>query len=106
RNDFQVKIRGFRIELGEIETKLANFPGIKQAVALAKDHLDPNGLATGSQYLIGYYVADKPLEHDKILDYLSDHLPDIMVPTALVWIDKLLLSIIGKLDRKALLDHE
>ena len=37
RNDFQVKIRGFRIELGEIEAKLASHPGVREAVALARE---------------------------------------------------------------------
>ena len=36
RNDFQVKIRGFRIELGEIEARLAEYPGVREAVVLAR----------------------------------------------------------------------
>ena len=57
RNDFQVKIRGFRIELAEIEGKLVAYPDIKQAVVLAKEHRDANGVLTGNKYLAGYYVS-------------------------------------------------
>ncbi len=37
RNDFQVKIRGFRIELGEIEARLAEYPGVREAVVMARE---------------------------------------------------------------------
>ncbi len=106
RNDFQVKIRGFRIELGEIEVKLSSYPEIKQAAVLAREHLNESGLPTGNKYLVGYYVANTPLDHDAMHNYLSQQLPDYMIPSALVWLDKLPLTINGKLDRKALPDPE
>ena len=37
RNDHQVKIRGLRIELGEIEARLAQLPGVRAAVVLARE---------------------------------------------------------------------
>ena len=52
RIDQQVKIRGFRVELGEIENRLANYPGIKEAVVLA--HED-----RGDKYLCAYIVSEK-----------------------------------------------
>ncbi len=101
RNDFQVKIRGFRIELGEIENKLIAYPEIKQAVVLVKEHQTNN-----EKYLAGYYVADQPLDENAMLDYLHHQLPEYMVPSVLVYLTQLPLTINGKLDRSALPDPE
>jgi amino acid adenylation domain-containing protein len=98
RNDFQVKIRGFRIELGEVEHQLLQYPGIKQVVVLAKK----NQKDYNHQYLVAYYVAETPLNDSAILDELSRHLPDYMIPAVLVHLTKLPLNTNGKLDRKAL----
>ena len=58
----------------------------------------------GNKYLVGYYVAEEGEEHDneKVLDYLSTQLPEYMVPTVLVQLERLPLTINGKLDRNAL----
>jgi putative pyridoxal-dependent aspartate 1-decarboxylase len=99
RSDFQVKIRGYRVELGEIENSLSNFEGVKQAVVLAREH-------HRAKYLVGYYVADSKLDEAEILRYLQSKLPEYMVPSTLVHLEKLLLTINGKLDRKALPEPE
>ncbi|WP_212004034.1 non-ribosomal peptide synthase/polyketide synthase [Chitinophaga sp. HK235] len=96
RADFQVKIRGYRIELGEIEHRIASYPGIKQAVVLVKEQ------AGGNKYLAAYYVADEPLNHESILEYLGSYLPEYMLPAVLVHLPQLPLTINGKLDRRAL----
>ena len=106
RNDFQVKIRGFRIELGEIESQLTTYPEVKQSVVLDMEHLDTLGNLTGSKYLAAYYVADAKLDEAAILNYLNQELPEYMVPSILVHLDKLPLTINGKLDRKALPNPE
>ena len=101
RNDFQVKIRGFRIELGEIESVLNEHTGVKQAVVLAKQNKETN-----NKYLVAYYTSDtgSKLNEDSILSYLATRLPDYMIPTVMVHMDKLPLTANGKLDRKALPD--
>ncbi|MBY7735091.1 non-ribosomal peptide synthetase, partial [Francisella philomiragia] len=103
RNDFQVKIRGYRIELGEIESQLSKLDGIKQSIVLAKEKAE-----TKSQYLVGYYVADELgiLKQEELLDQLSEVLPEYMVPSVLVELDSMPLTVNGKLDRKALPDPE
>ena len=102
RNDFQVKIRGYRIELGEIETALSNYKGIRQSVVLAKEHTDSNGNLTGNKYLVGYYVSEAKLDEEDILNHLQIRLPEYMVPSFFIYLEKLPLTINGKLDRKAL----
>ena len=101
RNDFQVKIRGFRIELGEIESVISEYKGVKQAVVLAKENKETN-----NKYLVAYYTSETKakLNEDKIISYLATKLPDYMVPTAIVHLDKLPLTLNGKLDKKALPD--
>ncbi len=93
RTDLQVKIRGFRIELGEIEN------------SLLKSHSEIHHAAItyiNNQYLVGYYVAEKKLDETLLFHYLMAHLPDHMMPVALVWLAQLPLTINGKLDQKAL----
>ena len=100
RNDFQVKIRGYRIELEEIENVLLSYAGIKQSVVLSKERTSTD--ESIDKYLVGYYVADNELNNEDILKSLSKRLPEYMVPSVLVYLDKLPLNINGKLDRKAL----
>lgn len=102
RNDHQVKIRGYRIELGEIEQKLVKYPGIKQAVVLAKEDVSNEHLTMTRKYIVAYYVADKKINDSKILNYLYNQLSDYMIPQILVHIQELPLTINGKLDIKSL----
>jgi syringomycin synthetase protein SyrE len=100
RNDYQVKIRGFRIELGEIETRLSRHPAIREAAVIAHEE-------EGDKRLLSFYVP-KVGEHDEpdadvLRVFLSESLPDYMVPAVLVRLDSLPLTPNGKLDRKALL---
>lgn len=101
RNDSQVKIRGYRIELSEIEKVLVSYPAIRQAVVLAKGQA---GSEHAHQYLAAYYIAEKPLDHLAIHRYLSEHLPDYMNPNIFIHLEKLPLTINGKVDIKALPD--
>ncbi|WP_025109116.1 non-ribosomal peptide synthase/polyketide synthase [Pseudomonas sp. H1h] len=97
RNDDQVKIRGFRIELGEIESRLLGYPGIKEAVVLARrDAQEP-------LRLVAYYTAhDGAVDIATLREHLQARLPEYMVPSAWVALDSLPLNNNGKVDRKAL----
>ena len=98
RNDFQVKIRGFRIELEEIETCLLSYPEIRQAVVLAKEQTS----GSHTKYLVAYYVSDQELDHTLIQEHLNNHLPEYMVPSVYIHLEKPPLTVNGKLNRKEL----
>jgi amino acid adenylation domain-containing protein/non-ribosomal peptide synthase protein (TIGR01720 family) len=97
RTDFQVKVRGYRIELGEIESVLSSYLGIKQSIVLVRQ-----GETTNHNYLVGYYTSETNIEEPLLYSYLENKLPDYMVPSILVRLELLPLTINGKLDRKAL----
>ena len=95
RKDFQVKIRGFRVELGEIEIRLAEHPGVEQAVALVA------GDAGGEQTLLAF-VTGAELASETLTRFIADRLPSYMVPASIFHLEKLPLSANGKVDRGAL----
>ncbi len=101
RVDSQVKIRGFRIELGEIEAQLRLQPHVREAVVAAKQS------PTGTR-LVAYVVcaADTYIDAAAIRQNLGQVLPDYMVPSAIVVLEKLPLTANGKLDREALPEPE
>ncbi|MCP4157678.1 MAG: amino acid adenylation domain-containing protein, partial [bacterium] len=101
RIDHQVKIRGFRIELGEIENGLLTHPEIKEAVVLC---WKPK---TGDNFLCAYYVPGNapPLESG-LQDFLSQTLPDYMIPSFFIKLEEIPLTLNGKINRKALLQLE
>ena len=100
RIDGQVKIRGYRIELEEIEAVLLQSDLVKQAVVIAKEDND------GDKKLVGYVVAEDAFEKEKIISYLNSKLPDYMVPTFIVELDRIPLTSNGKVDKRALPDPE
>ncbi|CAF4867633.1 unnamed protein product [Rotaria socialis] len=102
RNDLQVKIRGLRIELGEIESVLASYQGVNRSVVLAKEHKTRNMGMAGTKYLVGYYNSDNVTDESDLIQYMQSKLPDHMVPNRLIRIEKIPLTINGKLDTKAL----
>ncbi len=100
RIDHQVKIRGFRIELGEIENQLLNHDLIKEAVVIAKnDQAD-------IKYLCAYVVSDNSLDASSLRGYLLKVLPEYMIPSYFIRVDKLPVTASGKIDRKSLFELE
>jgi len=83
RIDHQVKIRGFRIETGEIENRLLMHEGIKEAVVI--DRVD----AAGDKYLCAYIVPVST-KVEELKEYLSRLLPEYMVPSCFVPLEKIL----------------
>lgn len=94
RIDHQVKIRGFRIEFGEIEAVLIGSNQVNQVVLICTDE---------PAYLIAYVIPSKPeVCSDNLLQYCRAHLPDYMVPHAIVMVNSFELNVNGKVDRSKL----
>ncbi|WAL93762.1 non-ribosomal peptide synthetase [Streptomyces sp. Je 1-369] len=93
RVDHQVKVRGFRVELGEIESTLTGHPDVRACAVIVREGR-----------LVGYVIPTDGADLDttRVREFLARELPDHMVPTALVPIDRLPLSPSGKLDPTAL----
>jgi len=98
RVDQQVKVRGFRIELGEIESVLSRHPAVSEAVVVAGED------AAGQKRLAGYVVSrnGERVDASELRAHLREHLPEYMVPTGWVMLEKLPLTPNGKVDRRAL----
>ncbi|MBC8229643.1 non-ribosomal peptide synthetase [bacterium] len=98
RMDHQVKIRGFRVELGEIEVVLSRHPAVQEAVVLAREH------GPGDKRLVAYVVPNQkqvPITRE-LRRFLKENLPDYMLPSAFVMLEKMPLTPNGKVDRSAL----
>jgi amino acid adenylation domain-containing protein len=98
RVDDQVKLRGYRIEPREIELALEQHPAIRQAVVLAREE------TPGETFLAAYLVLDRePAPTTSALRRaLQARLPDYMLPSTFVVVDRLPLTPSGKTDRRAL----
>ncbi|MBF0525965.1 MAG: AMP-binding protein, partial [Deltaproteobacteria bacterium] len=98
RKDDQVKIRGFRIELAEIEHTLMQHPDVEAAVVLARSF---QGTAAE---LVAYLVYRREFDVIELRSYLSRFLPDYMIPTYFVPLERIQLTTNGKVDKIALPD--
>ncbi|AVH66609.1 non-ribosomal peptide synthetase [Nostoc sp. 'Peltigera membranacea cyanobiont' N6] len=97
RIDAQVKLRGFRIELGEIESILLEHTSVKEAVVILYE-------TDSNPRLITYITAAEKSSNlaSQLKDYLKTRLPNYMVPSQIMVLNKLPLTPNGKLDRRAL----
>jgi amino acid adenylation domain-containing protein len=95
RIDHQVKIRGYRIETGEIENRLINHEAVREAVVIAKkEEFDA--------YLCAYIVLEKKCDIHELKEFLSNELPEFMIPRYVMQVEKIPLTSNGKVNRKRL----
>ncbi|MBQ1466976.1 MAG: amino acid adenylation domain-containing protein, partial [Solobacterium sp.] len=100
RIDEQVKIRGFRIELGEIESRIREITDVKDCAVIARTD------ASGDKALYAYIVSDNEVQVSEIREELSKNLPEYMIPSYLMQIERIPITRNGKLDKRALPDIE
>ena len=98
RLDSQIKLRGFRIELGDIESAIESHPMVGSTSVLAREDVP------GEKRLVAYVVAatTEPPSMAELRTHLQERLPDYMIPSILVALDKMPVTPNGKTDRKAL----
>ena len=97
RKDFQVKIRGVRVEPAEVEARMLEHPGVREAVVVGSSD------ASGEMRLVAYYVpVAAPVPASSLRQFLSQALPEVMLPAVVVQLERFPLSPNGKLDRRAL----
>src|SRR3989442_854352 len=98
RVDNQVKVRGFRIELGEVEVAMSNHEAIAQCVVVARED------SPGDKRLVAYFELRPGAVPNvaALRAHLAKALPEYMMPSTFVPLNKLPLTPNGKIDRKAL----
>ena len=117
RKDHQLKVRGQRVELGEVEFVLSTFAGIALAVAAMPQSGPYSNVLVGVIQLnqqSGVPHSQSPqldclsrdnlvamnFDKEKLSHFLKSKIPPYMVPTHLLFVNKLPLSVSGKIDRK------
>ena len=98
RLDHQIKLRGFRIELGEIESVIRAKTGLPEIIVVLREDVP------GERRLVCYFVSASQLRDDaaSLRALIADTLPDYMIPAVWMPLDRMPLSVAGKIDRKAL----
>jgi len=100
RVDRQVKIRGFRIELGEIEGLLVKHPYVKESVVILQEAIQ------GDKRLVSYIVLVENINIEEqksvLTTYLRQNLPEYMIPSGIIILEKIPLTPTGKIDHRAL----
>jgi amino acid adenylation domain-containing protein/non-ribosomal peptide synthase protein (TIGR01720 family) len=95
RIDNQIKLHGFRIELGEVETVLRQHPQVRDAAVIIRENLS-------NKHLVAYFVADEASLQQELPNFLTQKLPEYMLPSHFIQLKALPLTPNGKIDRDSL----
>ena len=100
RRDNQVKIRGVRVEMGEIENLLRGNTAVEEVAVIDRED------GAGNKILVAYVRLSNGAGPESLRQYLLEHLPEEMLPSAFVQMERLPRTLNGKIDRKALPELE
>ena len=95
RIDGQVKIRGFRVELSEINTTILSYPDVQDSYTIIQT-------IGGSKEICSYIVPTKNLVLEDLKSFLKQSMPSYMIPNYFTIMDRLPLTINGKMDKAKL----
>lgn len=92
RIDNQVKIRGFRIELNEINLKILENENVNQVytTVIEKENV---------KYICTYVIFKKEKDVKLLRKFAKENLPQYMVPTYIIPVDKFPLNANGKINK-------
>ncbi|MEV6323070.1 amino acid adenylation domain-containing protein [Nocardia sp. NPDC051787] len=102
RADEQVKVRGFRIELGEVESVIAAHPQVAQCVVVVAEDAVAGPMLAAYVVAAGGDGAAAEVDLDQVRTHAATSLPEHMVPSAFAVIDRIPVTVNGKLDKRAL----
>ena len=93
RVDEQIKLRGFRIEPVEVESALSACQEVGECAVLLHE----------SEILVAFVEPESnPVSESQIRDRLASRLPSHMIPDRVVMLDRMPVTLSGKIDRKTL----
>ncbi len=95
RADHQVKLRGYRIEMGEVEAAISQHPNVRETV------VEIFGKKSADQKLVGYLTLKKgtQLNATQLRDFLTEKIPEYMIPSTFMFLEKMPFAASGKIDR-------
>jgi natural product biosynthesis luciferase-like monooxygenase protein len=94
RVDHQIKIRGYRIELGEIEARIGTFPGVREAVVVAREDVP------GDVRLVAYLRTQRgSISEQELRAHLAKVLTDVMIPAQFITVENFPMTPNQKVDR-------
>jgi len=97
RNDGQVKVRGFRVELGEVDSVIESHEGVLRSVTIAKN------LCGDYRELLSYIqITEEDIDLKRLREFLRQRLPEYMIPSYFIPVDRYPLTLNGKVDKSAL----
>jgi amino acid adenylation domain-containing protein len=96
RIDHQIKIRGYRVELKEIEYNILKYPGITSTIVTVKEVIN------SEKYICAYLKSPETLDFFNLKSFLTEFLPEYMVPTFYFQLIDFPVTFNGKIDIKAL----
>jgi acyl carrier protein len=98
RLDHQLKLRGVRVEPGEIEAVLSKHEAVREALVLARED------TTGEKRLLAYIITTRDCRPStsELRGFLSERLPENMIPSGFLFLDAFPITASGKVDRQAL----